>query len=268
MISVIGIGNTGCNIAKKLQQYPQYETIEVDEGINVKKQRTPEDYEKNCPNFRKLFANINEDVFIVLSASGNISGITLRLLESLKDKNLNVICLLTDGSLLSNIGKLQQKIVSNVLQEYARSGLLEKLYLIHNSNLETLLDDVPLDQYYDKLNEVLTYTLHSIMCVKNTKPLFETKEEISEIDRIYTIGLYDMKDGKKSFFDLNHVTKERYYFSFSKEDIKKDGKLLQNIKNKILKDENNITKTFAIYESKQTDQYGFIESSTHIVQNL
>ena len=267
MISVIGIGNTGCSVARELGKNSQYKVFEIDEGTNVKKQKNPEEYEKNCPNLGKLLSGIDEDVFVFLSASGNISGLTLRILEKIKSKNISVVCFNTDESLLSSTGKLQQKIVTNVLQEYARSGLLDKIYLVNNSNLEGLLDDIPLDQYYQKLNELFCYTFQSIMYFKNSKPLFETKEDLSDIDRISTIGLYDMENGPKPFFNMSRITKERFYFSFSKEDIKKDGKLLQNIKNKILKNENETAKTFAIFESKQTDRYGFIEFTTHIVQN-
>lgn len=267
MISLIGIGNTGCSLVRELGKNSQYKVIEIDEGINVKKQKNPEGYEKNCPSLGKLLSNIDEDVFVFLSASGNISGLTLRVLEKLKTKKVSVACFNSDESLLSNTGKLQQKIVTNVLQEYARSGLLEKVYLVNNSNLEELLDDIPLDQYYQKLNELFCYTFHSIMYLKNSKPLFETKEDLSEIDRISTIGIYDMESGNKPFFNMNHITKQRYYFSFSKEDIKKDGKLLQNIKNKILNNKEETAKTFAIFESERTDQYGFVEFTTHIVQN-
>ena len=267
MISLIGIGNTGCGLVRELGKNSQYKIIEIDEGINVKKQKNPEEYEKNCPSLGKLLSSTSEDVFVFLSASGNISGLTLRVLEKIKSSKISVVCFNTDESLLSSTGKLQQKIVTNVLQEYARSGLLEKVYLVNNSNLESLLDDIPLDQYYQKLNELFCYTFHSIMYFKNSKPLFETKEDINEIDRICTIGLYDMENGNKPFFNMNHITKQRFYFSFSKEDIKKDGKLLQNIKNKILNNEEETAKTFAIFESNQTDKYGFIEFTTHIVQN-
>lgn len=267
MISLIGIGNTGCSVARELGKNSQYKVFEIDEGTSVEKQRTPEEYEKNCPNLRKLLSNLDKDVYVFLHACGNISGLTLKVLEKIKSHNISVVVFNTDQSLLSLAGRLQQKIVTGVLQEYARSGLLQKIYLVSNTNLEALLDDVPLDQYYEKLNELFCYTFHSIMYFKNSKPLFETKQDLSEIDRISTIGLYDMESGDKPFFNLDHVTKQRFYFSFSKEDIKKDGKLLQNIKNKILNKQENTTATFAIFESKQTDRYGFVEFTTHIVQN-
>lgn len=267
MINVVGIGSSGCNIARKLSDYSQYKIFEIDEGINVKKENCPEDYEKNCPTFKKLFAPLYGDTFVIVSACGDISGLTLKVLEKLKDNKTSVICLVSDQSLISNKSKLQQNIVVNVLQEYARSGLLEKIYLIENSCLEALLEDVPLDQYYDKLNEIFCYTFHSIMYFRNSKPLFETKENKSSIDRISTFALYDGKE-KKMFYNFKNATKERYFYSFSKEDIKKDGKILQNIKTNLLKEEDNISKTFAIYQSQHTDRYAFVELTTHITQNI
>lgn len=268
MINLVGIGNTGCNVVTKLGQNPQYKVVEIDVDKGVKKQSSPEAYEKNCPPLKKLLSDIQGDTYVFLSASGNISGLSLKVLEKLKNNNLYVVCFLSDESLISDISKKQQRIVANVLQEYARSGLLEKVYLVDNSNLELLLEDVPLDQYYEKLNEIFCYTFHSIMYFQNSKPLFEAKENNSEIDRISTFALYDGEQ-KKMFYNLKYTTKERYYYSFSKEDIKKDGKILQNIKTSLLKGgEGETAKTFAIYETQHTDRYAFVELTTHITQNF
>lgn len=266
MISLLGIGNTGINIINKLSSYQKFNLLEIDEDKNVKKQKTPEDYENNCPAFKKLFSNVNEDIYVFLSAAGNISGLLLKTLEQLKAKNIYLTLFLTDDSMLPKISRLQQKIVFNVMQEYARSGLIAKLYIINNSNLEKLLDEVSLDQYYDKLNEAFCYTFYNIMYLKNLKPLFEVKQELTEIDRISTIGLYDKNNNKNLFYNLSNIKKEQYYYSFSKEEISKNGKVLQEIKKNLLSEEGDILKTFSIYEINEANNYAFIESTTHIIQ--
>lgn len=266
MISLLGIGNTGINVINKLSSYQKFNLLEIDENKNIKKQKTPEDYENNCPNFKKMFSTINNDIYVFLSAAGNISGVLLKTLEQLKIKNIYLILFLTEESMLTKTARLQQKIVLGVMQEYARSGLIVKLYIINNSNLETLLGEVSLDQYYDKLNEVFCYTFYNIMYFKNAKALFETKQEFSEIDRISTIGLYDKNNNKNLFYNLSNIKKEQYYYSFSKEDIQKNGKLLQQVKKSLLSEESDILKTFSIFESSNTDEYAFIESTTHIIQ--
>lgn len=264
MIKLVGIGNTGCNLVEQLSQYPQYKVVKIDEGINVKKQKSPEDYERNCPSFQKEFGKKKEDTYVFVSASGSISGLLLAVLEQLKENPLNVVCITSDSSLLSSLGKLQQNLVVNVLKEYARSGLLQKLVLIDNQKVESLIGDVGLDEYYDKINEVITYSFHTIMCFRNTKPLIETKEEETEISRISTIGLFDKEKNKNLFYDLKLATQERYYYTLSAEDVKK-SKILQDIK-KDLAVEEGVAKTFAVYKSQTTDNFAYLEAKTHIVE--
>lgn len=267
MIDLVGIGNTGCKLVAQLQKYPQYKAIEIDVDKGIKKQKTPEDYEKSCPSFKKKFSSIKEEVWVMLSASGTISGITLRVLEQLQGNKINVLCVTSDVSLLSVMGNLQQKLVVNVLQQYARSGLLNSLYLVDNQKVEDLLGDVALDEYWTKLNEVITYTFHTLMCLKHMKPLMETKEEESEISNVRSFGILDPSKNKKMFYDLKNITKERYYYSFTKEQIKKDGKILKNIKERLISDE-GISKTFAVFESKSEDPVVYIDCSTHILDDF
>jgi len=264
MINLVGIGNTGCNIVQFLSQYPQYNIVKIDEDINIKKQSSPEEYEKNCPSFKKLFSKNKGDYYIFLSASGNISGILLRLLEQIKTNNLNVICIVSDTKLLSVTGKMQQNLVTGIMKEYARSGLLESVRFLDNQLLEEMIGDCPIDKYYDTLNEFICYMFHSFMFLQNTKPLMETKEEGKNISRICTFGLLDKQNNKKMFYKLNNVTQERYYYSFSKLDLSKNNKILQNIKSN-LAEESDITKTFAVYETEETDKYVLIEQKTHIL---
>lgn len=264
MTRLVGIGNTGCNVVDKLSQYPQYNIVKIDEGINVKKQSTPEEYEKNCPSLKKIFGKKKQDSYVFISASGTISGLLLRVLEQLQGNNLYVVCLVSDPGLLSPVGRLQQNLVQGVLKEYARSGLLEKLILIDNSKIENLLGDVSLDEYYEKINEIICYCFHNILCLKNSQPVFQTKEQEDDISKITTIGLLDAEKNKNMFYDLKFVTQEKYFYSFSKKDMKNDKTILQKIKQDLSVEE-NITKTFAVYESNKTEDFAFIETKTHIV---
>ena len=264
MINLVGVGNTGCNIIEILSQYPQYTVHKIDEGINVTKQTSPEIYEKKCPSFKKMFAKSKGEFYIFLSASGNISGILLRLLEQLKSNPLNVIAITSDPKLLSVTGKLQQNLVTGIMKEYARSGLIQNFYCLDNSLLEEMIGDCPIDKYYDSLNQFICYLFHSYMCMENTKPIMETKQEELEISRICTFGLLDKQNNKKVFYPINNPTQERYYYSFSKEDLSKNSKILQNIKNNLTEEE-NIKKSFAVFESEETDQYVLIKQKTHIL---
>lgn len=267
MIHLVGIGNTGINLVNKLSSYPQYKIYQIDEGNGVKKQNSPEEYEKNCPSFKKLFQSIEGDVWVMISASGNISGMLLRVLEQLNNNNINVLCVTSDNSLLSSTAKLQQNLVVNVLQQYARSGLLNSLYLVDNQKVEDLLGDISLDQYWEQINQLITYTFHTIMCLKHIKPIMETKEEQKEFSNVRSFGILDSAKNKKMFYNLKNVTTEKYFYSFTKEQIKKDGKILKNIKETLISDE-QVSKTFAVFESKTEDPIVYIDCSTHIIDDF
>ena len=267
MISLVGIGNTGCQIINMLSGYDQYGIFEIDEGINIKKQKNAEEYEKKCPSFKKSFSSFSQKVYVFLNCSGNISGISLRVLQQLKNKDLNVICISTDPSLLSTAGKMHQNVVQGVLQEYARSGLLQKLYLIDNQYIESLIGEVSLSEYYQKINEIIAYTFHTMMFFENAKPILSSKEEKSDISRISTFGILDSEKNKKLFYDIKEVRFEKYYYSKSKDELDKNKKILQEIKEDLVEEE-NISKSFSIFESETQDQNTYIELSTHIVQNF
>lgn len=268
MISLIGLGGTGVKIVKKLSEYEQYKTIEIDIGKGIKEQKTPEDYETNCPSFKTKFKNLGEEVFLFLSASGKISGASLRILEQLKGNKINVVCIHSDPITLSRMGSLQQNVVSGVLQEYARSGLIDNLYLIDNAKIEEMLEDVALDEYWDKINEIISYIFHTMMYFKNTKPVLQSAEEGTNIAKIKTFGLVDQNNNKKLLFDLKHITSETYFYSFSKQEKSKNKNLLKEVKEKMQDKNGEVHRSFKIYETMGNDKTIYMGAETHITQNL
>lgn len=265
MTSLIGIGGTGCAIVDKLSQYPQYTVLQIDEGNHIQKHNSPEEYELHCPDYTELFTGLENNICIFLSACGNISGISLRVIEQLKHKNISVILILSDDSSLGKKSKLQQKVTVGVLQEYARSGLLQNLYLISNNSLEPLLNDIPLDKYYSALNELICYVFNSVMWCRNNKPLMETKDETDDISRIGTYGILDLDNNLTMFYPLQNTTKERYYYNLTNTEIKTNFKLLQKIKAMTVTNDLT-TKTFAVYKTEHGQSICFVEARTHIVQ--
>ena len=106
METIIGLGEAGCKISNLFAQYPQYKTFCIDtqnKGYKnfkkIKEQASIEDYEKR---FRKIkFGDKLGDVCLVLAGSGNITGISLRLLQSLKNYNLSVLYIQPDLDMLA-----------------------------------------------------------------------------------------------------------------------------------------------------------------------
>ena len=108
-MNIIGLGQAGCNIADAMAQYPQYNIYKIDVGLegkrclNVKQQSGPEEYEANAPSMKTFFRNIKGDTLLILGGSGNISAMSLRIMETIKDKcKIDLLYIRPDRNLLSN----------------------------------------------------------------------------------------------------------------------------------------------------------------------
>ena len=84
-------------------------------------------YEKN---YKKLkLPDCQGSTTVILSGAGNISGCVLRVLEQIKKNPISIIYIKSDKSDISKEAQIKEKITFGVLQEYVRSGLLEKIYI-------------------------------------------------------------------------------------------------------------------------------------------
>ena len=138
-------------------------------------QDKPEDYENKFPNLKRaLLKGVNGQTLLITSC-GFVSGASLRLLEQLKDKcQISALYIKPDGASLSKEKSLQDNLVFNVMQEYARSGILERLYIVDNVKLSDIAGDTTVREYYNKINELISSTLHMINVFENSKAVMST----------------------------------------------------------------------------------------------
>ena len=148
MDTIIGLGKAGCAIADKFAQYPQYKIFKIDsENIDIKDKGSfllqrcnhPEEYEGSAPSLKEFFHGASKDILFVLCGSGHVSGATLQVLRHLTSKNINILYIKPELQFLAETNLLQEKLVRNVLQEYTRSGLFKRLYIIDNTEIEKVL---------------------------------------------------------------------------------------------------------------------------------
>lgn len=237
MLTVIGLGSAGCNIAElfegldKVNVYLIDKDIEGENCVSVDPRTTPEEYEKYTPNIKNL--NVSDKVVFILGGSGKVSGMTLKLLEQIKEKTISVLYI-KDNSKKNGVEALQQKVTFNVLQEYARSGLFKEIILVTNELIEDILGDIPIIGYHDALNKLIYSTYMSINLLAEQESILESFSEPKTTDRICTYGIYDIQnDTERLFFPLDFQSQRCYYFGVSEQDLKTDAKLLRNIKEKI-----------------------------------
>ena len=233
-MKIVGLGRAGCSIAKTFSKFPQYETYGIDTcrdaDITIKTRESHEAYDQHFPNLKKRLKVTNSEVCVVLAGTGVISGGILRLLEQLQGNRIRLVYIQPDLALASEVQKMQEKIVRNVLQEYARSGLLETMYLIDNQMVERGIGDVPIMGYYDVLNQAIVNTLHMINIFENSEAVMGSFIRPSPVSRIATIGIVDIEEKEeKWFYDLTNGRDVVYYYGINEEELKEDGTLFGNI---------------------------------------
>ena len=82
-MKIVGLGRAGCGIAKAFSKFPQYETVGIDcekeADITIKKRKSHEEYDTHFPNLKRKLKFTGEEMLLITSGVGKISGGVLRL---------------------------------------------------------------------------------------------------------------------------------------------------------------------------------------------
>jgi hypothetical protein len=271
MDTVIGLGAAGCRIADQFSKYSQYDVYKIDAGLtgsncfSLDAKKSPEEYEKNIPDMSDFFKDVEGEILFIVSGAGKISGATLQILKQLRHCDINILYIKPYVKALTKMGLLQERVVSNVLQEYTRSGIFKKMFIIDNTVLENLVGDVPLLEYNDKLNELLVGTFHYINLFNHVEPVLQNVEPPKEIQRICTVGIFDIKNNNDTpFFSLQNVGHKCYYYAVPEQVLKSDGKLFKMIKEKAAEDQSS----YQIHTTKHAETFAYFISHSSFVQSL
>ena len=277
METIIGLGNAGCNITKFFSQYPQYDCYYIDSEarkednfLKIPKRTTHEKYESSFPvrKAEEFLKKAKSPTLLVIGGSGTISGCSLRLLELLKKKKPHVLYIKPDLTTLSTDRKLQERAVYGVLQEYARSGLLERMFIVDNAKLEEVLGDVPIMNYYNNLNHLLVSTIHMTNIYSNTKPLETNFFGLHPTSRIATFGMLDLETSQENlFFDLENPRDKTILYAINKESLEKDGSLFRKIKQQVSQfSDENTSVSYKIFPTNYDDDYVYSLSYASFIQ--
>jgi len=275
MDKIIGIGGTGCAIAEMFKKYPQYEIFKIDTDVNgentyrIPQLNSPEEYEKYPYDLPETFKKLSGDILVVLSGSGKASGATLRILYQLRHCNINVLYIKPDN-VLTQTAKLQSKLTMGVLQEYARSGLFKRIFLVDNQCVDAIIGDIPIIGYYDVLNTTIVDILHQVNKSQHIKPIINQTSDPKIGCRIFTIGLFSLENNEeKTLFDLKDTSEKCYYFHINKDALRTDGSLMKKIRQAVESKSTESLKTgFAIYSTDYNTNNCYVISCTSIIQGL
>ena len=276
MISVVGVGNGASAIVEKFSEIEQYDTYRLNDNISrnskfkfkLKKYQTPEEYEKNIPNVKKFFSNIQDRVQVFVVGSSYSSNYILGILEQIRDKKIEVYYIKPDIELLTGTPRLIESTVFGVLQEYARSGLLDSVTIFSNQEIEKTLGNVPIKNYYDTINKAIFAAVHYLNYFMHTDPEIGQVSKPSAISRIRTLGALNLKNLEENwFFELDNGRELCYYMCINEERLREEGTLHRRIVDMLKKKTSNAFRkiSYAIYETPHQD-FGYVVAHTNAIQ--
>ena len=272
---VIGLGKAGCNIADEFTKYPQYSVYKL--GIDLKRTKTTypirkyekiEDYEEKQPSLKQFFKNVKGEVLFVVGGGSDISSASLSILKYLKKQKINLLYIKPEISLLNERQTQVERLVYNVFQEYTRSGVFNRMYIVSNEITEEVLGGVSIKKYHEKINEIIVSTFHMINIFNNNKSITDTFCKTPLGTRISTLGITDPeKKEDLLFFSLDNVSDVVYYYAYNKEKLESDSNLMKEIKKMVIEQkENGVRVTYGIFETDYKQDYIYCINHSSMIQ--
>ena len=171
--------------------------------------------------------------------------------------------------MLSETESTQERVVKNIFQEYARSGVFDRIYLVSNAAVEKCIGDVPIISYYEAINHAIVNTLHMVNVFKNSEPILGTFSQPHEIARVSTLGVLNVEENEeKWFYDLQIPRDVVYYYGINEDDLRTDGTLFKTIKEYIRdKLEDNINVSYGVYQTNYEQKYCYCVKYSSVVQS-
>ena len=271
MRNILGIGTAGCSIAKQLGQKKQYKVYSLSPSVEkntkynckIEECNSPEDYEnKDLTRIHKFLSAIKGSCVIFTCGASTSSAVALRALEALHKNNvkMEIVYFKPETEVLSEVKRLNERTVRHVLQEYARSGLFEKITLVENTVLEEIAGSTNVFDYFSQINQVFTETYHMINVFSNTKPVTSTFTRPHESCRISTIGLGSLEKDDLLFFPFKQEVEVVYYFGINEEKLRTEENLFRTITDKVKSRITEETKvSFGIYPTQYENDYIYVE---------
>ena len=143
MISIVGLGNAASAIVENFRSTKSYNVYQLNDKVvksskskfKLKSFKNPEEYEQNIPDVKKFFANLDDQVQFFVVGSSQSSNYCLGILEQIRERKIDLVYVKPDIEMLTGTPALVENAVFGILQEYARSGLLNSMTIVSNMAL-------------------------------------------------------------------------------------------------------------------------------------
>ena len=138
-----------------------------------------------------------------------------------------------------------------MLQQYARSRLVDRIHVVDNSLVEKVVGDISIQSYWPDINKAISSTFHMLQVFKNTEPLLSNFNDPGQTSNISTFGVLSFNNfDEKTFYNLYKPRCKKYFFGVTEKTLNNEKDLLQRIR------------TFLSSQQDEKCDYGFAIYST------
>ncbi|HCC43844.1 MAG TPA: hypothetical protein DEQ32_05580 [Gammaproteobacteria bacterium] len=263
MDKIIGIGNFGCKVAEEFSQHPEYRIYKIAPDLEERgafcldPQPDMQTYEEAVPTadienyFRSIRAG--DEVLAIIEGGDPVSGTVLKILSTIKDASLHLMYICPDRQMISQVQKRDDRIAFNVLQEYARSGMLSKMFFVDRPMIEELVGDVAIHEHEQKVAHFISYIFAMINFYKHTDAI--VSQEILPVDwcRLAVLGLTGLEEDRQQLqlmFPLSQIKDIHFFYGIPQGDLEEDATLIKRIKKHVRSHSADKTSTsFSVYST-------------------
>lgn len=265
---MVGLGEAGKNIVKLFKPHTKnYKIIVLDENSGIQKQDCVEKYDEQPVKLNQKGLKSHTEAMLFVCGSGKIAGSTLRLLEALKAFKTTVVYIVPDLEFSSERERMRHRVHFGVLQEYARSGMIEEMIILDNNTMLSMAGSGTVKKYYEKVNYFIYSTFQNLLYCMHTQPDFGKLHQKKDISRISTIGVGKLSGVEKFLFSLDNITETCYNINIDEEDLDNNENIIPMCQEIIRenKDKNRDT-SYAIWKSSD-DNHFYSKHYTHFIQD-
>jgi hypothetical protein len=283
---VLGIGTSTLAITSKFEEYSEYEILkfvpasledfvlkDVKNLIKVSclNCKEPEDYEKNFD--KKQFSSLKkynkeeQEILVIVSGTEYFSSIILKMLEMVQKAQITILFLKTDLSKARKKNRIHQKVLMNILQEYARSGIFKEIILVDYAQIQKILGNVTIMDFLTKSTEMVVSSFHMINVLKNQVPVFGEEPNGEDFERISSLGIVDLETNEEEIlFQIEPISSKSYLFFLNEKKIREDTTLLNKIDSQINQNTESAIISYSIYSSNFENDYVYVITRTGNLQ--
>jgi hypothetical protein len=242
--------------------------IEGDNCFDIPSQKTPEDYEKNTPDFSTFFSDISDEILFILSGEAEVANCSLRILQQIKHKKITIVYLIPQRDFLTTKQNMQERVIRNVLQEYTRSGLLQRMILLDSTLIETVMGETSIKDFDSQFSGTILSLLRTYRNLETLEPMIDNSNKPKDISRLTTFAYYDfVNDHERCVYNMDLIDDKIYHFFFTEKTLNSNAKMLREIKEKLKNKAVDNTKiSFTINSGAEKADFCFVTYHSKAIQ--